>query len=559
MALSKEIYQAFEDVVGKNNISGDAAVLESYRVVPSQSSDHRGPFFQKTPLPQAVILPETTEEVQLIIKLCNKYGIQFKASSTFWSVMGYIGSDCAVQIDTRRMRKFEIDSKNMLAIIEPYVIGATLQAEAMKVGLTLNIPGVGCSSSVLASTSGWVGFGPTSISMGAATENLLAAEWVLPDGEILRTGSLGAGSGWFCGEGPGISTRGILRGKLGTAGSFGICTKMAVRLHPWPGPTYIPTRGTIPAYKACLPDNFKAYTLCFPTWDAYAEAVNLFHQNDLLFLGHRQFTMFGRDIKTAMITILNDPDKQLADIPVLCEDPYLKEQNEKMKIDIQIIIAGMTKRDTEYKDKALDKILEMTGGWKSELMLDKDLTDYVLLYLIRMGHKNLNFVMCGGYEGNFGLSGNVFVSASVMEEASALKKKWEDDTNYIAKVGGDSDMGSICTMGGGGTTGWEFFTHFDSYDKESVKGTGDFFNATQDWMAMKGLGLDMGKWNQDCRRPDGYSYSQEEHDELFCKLPQPLVVLYQYKVREEFNPGNLCGSYYRTLSTKKYEEIAKGE
>ncbi|MEI8201067.1 MAG: FAD-binding oxidoreductase [Eubacteriales bacterium] len=547
MALTNEIYQQFEDIVGHRNISRDAAILESYRAIPSQTSDHRGPYLQKTPLPLAVILPATTEEVQGIVRLCNNQRIQFKASTTFWSVMGYIGGDYSVQLDLRRMKKFEIDNRNQIAVIEPYVIGGALQAEAMKVGLTINIPGVGCSSSVVASTAGWVGFGPTSISMGCASENLIGAEWVLPNGEILRTGSLGSGSGWFCGEGPGPSTRGILRGKQGTAGSFGICTKMSVRLHPWPGPTFIPTRGVVPAYKADLPDNFKSYTLCFPTWEAYAEAVNLFHQNDILFLGHRQFTMFGRDIKTAMIKILNDPDLQLADIPALCEDPYLKEQNEKMKIDIQVIIAGMTRRDTAYKEKAIDKILELTGGWKSELMLDKDISDWVLLYLIRMGHKNLNYVLCGAYEGNYGLSSNVFVSASVMEEASDLKKKWEDETNFIAAVGGDSDMGSLCTIGGGGPTGWEFFTHFDSYDKASVKGTAEYFEASQEWMTSKGLGVDMSKWNQSARRPDGYYYTQEEQNQMFAKLPQPLVTAYQYKVREAFNPNDLCGSYYRTL------------
>ncbi len=547
MPLEDAIYQQFEAIVGARNISRDPAILESYRVIPAQSSDHRGPFSQKTPTPQAVALPETTEEVQAIVRLCNQYNIQFKASTTFWSVMGYIGSDNAIQIDMRRMRRFEIDDRNQIAVIESYVVGGAVQAEAMKVGLTLNVPGVGCSSSVVASTAGWVGFGPTSISMGCASENMLGAEWVLPDGELLRTGSLGAGSGWFCGEGPGPSTRGILRGKQGTAGSFGICTRLAVRLHPWPGPASIPVRGTVPAYKASLPDNIKTYTLCFPTWDAYAQAINLFHQNDILFLGHRQFSMFGRDVKTAMVMILNDSDKQLADIPELCDDPYLKEQNEKMKIDIQVIIAGMTPRDAAYKEMAVDKILEMTGGWKSDLMLQKEIADWVLLYLVRMGHKNLNYVMCGAYEGNFGLSSNGFVSASVMEEASALKKKWEDETDAIAAVGGDSDMGSICIMGGGGATGWEFFTHFDAYEKSSVKGTADFFNATQEWMFAKGLGVDMGKWNQSARRPDGYFYTQDEQNQMFSKLPQPLVTEYQFKVREAFNPKNLCGSYYRTL------------
>ena len=63
---------------------------------------------------------------------------------------------------------------------------------------------------------------------------------------------------------------------------------MAVRLHPWPGPKSFPTYGQAPAYKADFGDNFKCYTLCFKTWEDYANCLNLIHQNDILFLGHRQ-------------------------------------------------------------------------------------------------------------------------------------------------------------------------------------------------------------------------------------------------------------------------------
>lgn len=555
MALAREIYQAFEAIVGSRNISEDLGIRETYRCIPAQSSAHYGPYDQKTPLPQAVILPASTEEVRQIVQLCNKYKIEFKASTTFWAAMGYIGSDCAIQLDMRRMREIEIDAKNMTAIVEPYAIGATVQAEAMKRGLTLNIPGVGCSSSPLASTAGWAGFGPTSIFMGCATENMLGAEWVLPNGEVLRTGSVGAGNGWFCGEGPGPSTRGILRGVVGTTGTMGVCTKVAIRLHPWPGPDHIPSVGDAPAYRAVLPDNFKGYTLCFPDWGAYANAVNLFHENpDILFLGHRQYNKFGRNLKVAMIKILNDKNKQLCDLPELMEDPVTKKQNEDMKIDVQVILAGMSKRDMAFKEKAVDTILEMTGGWKSEFMQEPDIAAWNLMYLLRLGHKNLNYTLCGAYEGTFGLTGNVFVSSSLMEEASALKRKWELESDCIAAVGGDSDMGSISVMGGGGATGWEFFTQFDAYDKESIKNTKLFADATQEWMTSKGLGVDFCRWNEDARRPDGYNYTQEQHDEMYIKLPQPHVTAYQYKVREAFNPNKLTGSYYRTLTPEKLKE-----
>jgi hypothetical protein len=51
-------------------------------------------------------------------------------------------------------------------------------------------------------------------------------------------------------------------------------------------------------------------------------------------------------------------------------------------------------------------------------------------------------------------------------------------------------------------------------------------------MFEKGLGVDMGRWNADARRPDAYDYTQEEHDAMYKNLPQPLVPEYQWKVRK---------------------------
>ena len=104
------------------------------------------------------MLPASTEEVQEIVKVCNKYKIKFKASSTFWGGMGYPSHEDAIQLDMRRMNHIlEIDKKNLFAVVEPYVIGATLQAEAMKVGLNTHIIGAGGSCSPLASATSFCG------------------------------------------------------------------------------------------------------------------------------------------------------------------------------------------------------------------------------------------------------------------------------------------------------------------------------------------------------------------------------------------------------------------
>ena len=553
MALNKDFYRALEDVVGKNNVSDDPAVTENYRSISAQTSAHYGPEESRTPRPLAVVLPGSTEEVQQVIKLCNKYMVDFKAASTFWATMGYIGSDNAIQIDMIRMDNVTVDAKNMLAVIEPFAIGGTVQVEAMKNGLNCSMAGVGCSSSILAGTVGWNGLGPSSTFMGNAGENMLGAEYVLPNGDILRTGTLGSEGEWFCGEGPGPSTRAIIRGRTGTAGAMGICTKLAIRLHPWPGPKWIPVRGTAPLYQTDKLDCIRAYTICFPDWNAFAKASQLFYEADILYLGHRQFNLFGRDIKTTMVEIFTHPEKQFRDIPEVMADPYIKEQNEQMAIDIQVILAGFTERDMDYKEKALDSIIEQTKAHRSEYYLQQDIEDFVKLYLIRLARKNYNFTLCSSYEGHFGLSPNVWVASPLVEEAADIKREWETEKTSIAAVGGDTAMGSISGMGGGGTSTWEFFVHFDAFEPDSIRGTKEHIDQSSQWMASKGLGTDMGRGNVDLRKSDGYDYSQEEHDAIYSKLPQPAIATYQWKIREAFNSNKLTGSYYRTLTPQEYK------
>ena len=130
-----------------------------------------------------------------------------------------------------------------------------------------------------------------------------------------------------------------------------------------------------------------------------------------------------------MIRILADPTKTLGDIEELLKDPEVQKMNEEMKRDYQLVLAGMTPRDIEWQDKALDKILEETGGWKVQGMMETDLYNWSLLYMIRLGHKNLNLVYGGGYDGCFGLGGSPDYGTSGtperVEEATAFKVEWK--------------------------------------------------------------------------------------------------------------------------------------
>ena len=548
MTLPKHVYKALEDIVGDRNISDDPAVLDLYSYSLAHTAIHLGPFYNTfTPRGAAVLLPGNTEEVQAIVKLCNQYKIKFKASSTFWSAQGYPSEEDTIQLDMRRMdRILEIDDKNMFAVVEPGVIGATLQAEVMKVGLNAHIPGSGCSCSPLASATSYFGSGPGNLYGGSYYENLLGIEWVMPTGDIFKIGSLGSDSGWFCGEGPGPSMKGIARGLVGSKGSMGVFTKCALKLFAWPGPKTLPVEGTIPAYRIALPENFKTYTVAFPSWKAWADAVILIWETGIGYLAHRQFNMFGRDLKYAMVKILTDPNKTLSDLEELLDDPEVQKVTQDSTRDFQIVLVGMTTRDIAWQEKAFDEILARTRGWKVEAMNTPEIHNWALLYLLRLGHKNLNLVFGGSYDGCFGLMGPIDFGTAHVEETAVFKKEWEQH-GAIVQAGGDCNMGPIGGQGGGGTGLWENFTCFDPHDEESVNGTLEFFDAATEHGLERGWGIGMEKWNSQNRGPDGRTTPKAERDKIHLASPQPSVFRYQHKVREAFNPNDLGDAYYETL------------
>ncbi len=187
--LPREAYQALEDIVGADNITEEPAILDSYAFQRNSELIGRPSRFMFRPA--AAILPGNTEEVQAIVKTCNRYHMKYKAYSTGWSSYSVPSTEGVLQIDMRRMdRILEIDEQNMFAVVEPYVTGAQLQAEAMKVGLNCHMIGAGCSCAPLASATSFLGNGPDSISMGGghgdgARFGVGHAYWRCPENGVL--------------------------------------------------------------------------------------------------------------------------------------------------------------------------------------------------------------------------------------------------------------------------------------------------------------------------------------------------------------------------------------
>jgi glycolate oxidase len=350
MTLTLEIYRELEDIVGTENITMDPAMISIYalqRPAAGAGTDKMDRWFPES---EAVVMPVTTKEVQAVVKLCNRRKIRCKPTTTGYGNLNMPGGPGAILLDMRRMnRLLEIDAKNMIALVEPYVSFAQVQAEAMKVGLGCHIIGAGSQTSMLASHTSVVGNNSQCVSQGHSARNMFGVEWVLPTGEIINVGAPGCGAGWFSGDGPGPSLRGVMRGAIGASGALGVFTKCAVHLHPWPGPAVLEVKGVSPYYEAVIPPNFEYHICQFPSWEQYGEAEYKIGQAGIAYALHKTG---GPGSHGHCVTGNNN-------------EYYEKKSQGELDLpraSFSIVLAANTPEEFAYQQKVLKTVLAETGG-----------------------------------------------------------------------------------------------------------------------------------------------------------------------------------------------------
>lgn len=311
------------------------------------------------PRPSGVVMPENTLQVSKIVKLCNRTDLMVKPISTGWSATAAASRDRVVILDLKRMNRIiEIDVKNQVAVIEPYVKAIILQTILWTQGLNLHVISCGGNHSPLASTTSAWGTGLDGPSMSFSGRNLLGVEWVLPDGEVLTLGSAGHGAGWFTADGPGPSLRGILRGYHGAFGSMGVFTKAAIKLYRWDGPTEIEVTGQSPHYLIKdFPPNLGLFMLSFPDSKSMAEAGYKMGEAEINYADFRL---------PAFMSALGMTDHNLA-LKRVWETGVLQRI---ARYNMITAVIGFSQREFEWKMKALRQILSETRGVNLPVNMD---------------------------------------------------------------------------------------------------------------------------------------------------------------------------------------------
>jgi len=351
MAISKEAYKVMEAIVGGEYISSDPVVCEGYRSGPGGYEAGLGYERVMTKIPGCVIMPLTTEEVQKIVRVCNRYKVPYVPYSTGWyGPRSHCHVEDELLIDLKRMDDFEIDEKHLYAVVGSGVIYSQLQEEAMKRGMYIIVGGGGSQCSAIANMIG-DGWSPLSYRIGLPHRRILGTELVLPDGELVEMGSLALQDDPFWGDGLGPDLRGLLRGFTGHRGCMGIVTKMAIKLMPFQPEKLEPT-GISPHTSLQLPVNrVKWINFTMPSKESMKKAMFEMARAEIG-AGATKVPIFWRAIAKAS-----------------CKEEYWdiwsKESEETIRDFhlLRVLLVGFgSEEQMEYEERVLNDIITEIGG-----------------------------------------------------------------------------------------------------------------------------------------------------------------------------------------------------
>lgn len=176
-------------------------------------------------IPRAVVLPTSTEQVVAVVRLAWAHGMPIvpRGSGTGLAGGTLCGPDCLMICTSRMNRILALESANRRALVEAGVVNLALGQAAEPFGLAYAPdPSSQMACTVggnVANNSG----GPHTLKYGVTTNHVLGLELVLPDGEVV----------WLGGEEErdGYDLVGLV---VGSEGTFGIVTRVLVRLIPLP-------------------------------------------------------------------------------------------------------------------------------------------------------------------------------------------------------------------------------------------------------------------------------------------------------------------------------------
>ncbi len=233
----KNLAKDLEEIVGKKFVRTDDVTRWTYAI-----NDFGGPYFhplsEKYGPPDIVVKPHSAEEISGIVKLANELKVPIIARGGGADMTGAatpLKKTGGIILDMTDMNKVIDFQEGLNAIrVQPGIRWGELHHECAKMGVSAGCWGPhGFLGSTLGGGIAGNCFSSNSAKYGWLNENILNLQVVLPNGDIIETGSLANTNitQWYFRYCNGPDLVGIF---LGGGGAFGVITEFTLRTHPIP-------------------------------------------------------------------------------------------------------------------------------------------------------------------------------------------------------------------------------------------------------------------------------------------------------------------------------------
>jgi glycolate oxidase len=215
--IAESIVESLQRIVGRDNVStaSTAIITHSYDAT------------QRQFLPDAVVYARDTIQVRDIVRLASTHTIPILPRG---AGSGFTGGSLPVRggivlVLTRMNKILEIDSDNLIAVVEPGVVTADLQRAVEKVGLFYPPDPASKEFSTLGGNVAECAGGPRCVKYGVTKDYVLGLELVTPQGEVITTGGRTLKN---------VVGYDLTKLIVGSEGTLGVVTKIILKLLPLP-------------------------------------------------------------------------------------------------------------------------------------------------------------------------------------------------------------------------------------------------------------------------------------------------------------------------------------